>query len=298
MLWADQKDVVCRTIPNRSQQPRDQFDESPRLLKLLVFLEKRDDVFESRVERISRCDLICNRLGTTIGDLGLGCFLQFFPVCVGNVVDLGSVRQRLEKALPKDVVDFVGGEVDGGNVALGTAEFLSGIVEGAIDQGAAGLVRCIKVRDDNADVGFLAGSSQEVGKGARGNIGDGSGPDWPGCKVFEVGWELIQQDENRIFAFKQLEPCFFVRGLGTGRPEFLEQVRFAELLGDFAPEEMRRAVSAIEGGHMGASEHLRISIAPAVLLPESRILGQQTESNQQMGFASAHCLFEMEHGLS
>jgi hypothetical protein len=140
MLRSDQENVVRFAFPNRAQQTGHQLDQTARLLELLILLEERDDVFQARMERVGGGDFIGDCLGAAIGDLGLGCFLQLFAVGVRDVVDLGSIGQGFEKALTEDVVDFVVGEVNWGDRALGTPEFLPSIVEGAIDERAARLI--------------------------------------------------------------------------------------------------------------------------------------------------------------
>ena len=122
MLRADQEDIVGLAIPDRPEQARNQLDQAAGLLELLVFLEQGDDVLEPRVERIGRGDLVGDRLGATVGGLGLGGLFQLAAKGVGDVVDLGFVGKRLEEALAKDVVDLVGGQVDGRDVALLAAE--------------------------------------------------------------------------------------------------------------------------------------------------------------------------------
>ena len=76
VLRADEEDVVGLTLPDGPEQARDQLDQAARLLELLILLEQGDDVLEARMERIGGGDFVRNRLGTAIGDLGLGGFLQ------------------------------------------------------------------------------------------------------------------------------------------------------------------------------------------------------------------------------
>ena len=75
VLRADEKDVVGRAVPDRSKQARNQLDQATCLLELLILLKEGDDVLETRVERVGRCNLIGNCFGTTVRGLGLGRFL-------------------------------------------------------------------------------------------------------------------------------------------------------------------------------------------------------------------------------
>ena len=77
----------------------------------------------------------------------------------------------------------------------------------------------------------------------------------------------------------------------------MEHVGLAELLRNFAPEEMRWAVATIESGHASGVEHRGVGIAAAILLAQGWVLGQQAEADEQVGFAAAHGLLEMEDGL-
>ena len=92
MLWPDEKNIVGLAIPDGAQEARDEFDEAASLLELFVLLEESDDVFEARVERIGGGDFIGDGFRATIGDLGLGRFLQFLAVGVRDVVDFRLVR--------------------------------------------------------------------------------------------------------------------------------------------------------------------------------------------------------------
>ena len=91
VLRADEEDVVGLAVPDRAQQAGDQFDQAAGLLELLVLLEERDDVLEARVERIGGGNLVGDRLGAAVGDLGLGGFLQLPAVGFGDVVNFGLV---------------------------------------------------------------------------------------------------------------------------------------------------------------------------------------------------------------
>ena len=297
VLRTDEKHVVRFAFPHGAQQTRNEFDEAAGLLELLVLLEERDDVFQARVKRIRGGNLVGDGFRTAIGDLGLRGFLQFFPVGVGDVVDRGGVGKLGEEAFAEDVVDFVGGEVHGRDVALAAAQFLFGIFQCLDDERTAGLVGGMEVGNDDADVGFLAGGSQEACERTSGNIGDGARANWAGGEVLEVRRHFIQQDEDGFFADEEFEPGFFVGRLRTGGPEFLEHVGLAELLRNFAPEEMRWAVATIESGHASGVEHRGVGIAAAILLAQGWVLGQQAEADEQVGFAAAHGLLEMEDGL-
>ena len=79
----------------------------------------------------------------------------------------------------------------------------------------------------------------------------------------------------------QLHPCRFVRRAGAVRPELGEHFRLAELVGDLAPEEVVGVISAVEGGGDGFVESRRVDSPAAILLAKLRILGQQTESDEQ-----------------
>ena len=69
------------------------------------------------------------------------------------------------------------------------------------------------------------------------------------------------------FAFEELEPVLFIRGLGTARPEGLELLTLAELIGDLAPKEMVWVVAAVEG-----SEFSRVVNALAWSIPPQYVL--------------------------
>ena len=197
MLRADQEDVVGLAVPDRPEQTRNQLDQAAGLLELLVLLEERDDVLEPRVERVGRGDLVGDRLGAAVGGLGLGGLFQLAAEGVGDVVDLGLVGQRLEKALAQDVVDLVGREIDRRDVAFLAAEFGAGVFERAIDELGAGVVGRGEVGDDDADVLLLAGRGEQIGEGAGGDVGDGAVADLLRVEVVEVRRHLIEQDEDR-----------------------------------------------------------------------------------------------------
>ena len=90
---------------------------------------------------------------------------------------------------------------------------------------AAGVVGGRKVGDDDADVLLLAGGRQQVGEGARGDVGDGAIAHLLGVEVVEVRRHLIEQDEDGLVALEELEPVLFVRRLGPAGPERPELIR-------------------------------------------------------------------------
>src|ERR1019366_1173957 len=105
----------------------------------------------------------------------------------------------------------------------------------------------IEVGNNHTDVGLLAGGGQEVGECAGGDVRHGACADRAGGEVFEVGRHFIQQAEDGVFAFEQFGASPFLRGPPAGKPTILATGGPAELLGDVAPEEVRRAVAAVEG---------------------------------------------------
>ena len=185
-------------------------------------------------------DLVGDRLGAAVGGLGLGGFFQLAAEGFGDVADLGLVGKRFEEALAQDVVDLVGGEVDRRDVALLAAELGARVFECAVDELGAGVVGRGEIGDDDADVLLLAGGRQQIGEGAGGDVGDGAVAHLLRVEVVEVGRHLVEQDEDGLIAFEELEPVLFVRRLGTAGPESLELLALAELIGDLAPEESGR----------------------------------------------------------
>ena len=234
-------------LPDRSQQPRHQFDQTAGLLELLVLLEQRDDVLEPRVEGIGRGNLVGDGLGATVGRLGLGGLFQLAAERLSDVFDLSLVGQGLEQPLAQDVVNLVGGKIDRRDVAFLAAEFCACVFQRPVDQLGTRVVGRREVGNDDADVLLLARRREQIGKGPRGDVGDGAVADLLRVEVVEVRRHLIEQNENRLIAIEELEPVLLIRGLGAACPERLELVALAELIGDLAPEEVVWIVAAVEG---------------------------------------------------
>ena len=87
------KTSLACALPDGLEQAGDQLDQAARLLELLVLLEQGDDVLEPRMERIGGGDLVGDRLGAAVGGLGLGGLFQLAAEGVGDVFDLGLVRE-------------------------------------------------------------------------------------------------------------------------------------------------------------------------------------------------------------
>lgn len=98
-------------------------------------------------------------------------------------------------------------------------------------------------------------------------------------------------------AFQQLEPRFFVRGLGSCGPIFLKHISLAQLLGNFAPKEVGGTVPAIEGSHPGRIKGKRIHVAAQIVFPEALVFCQQSETDEEVGFTTTHGLLQVENGL-
>ena len=111
-------------------------------------------------------------------------------------LDLGLVGQRREEALAEDVVDLVGGEIHRRDVAFLPAQLGARVFEGAVDEPGAGVVGGGEVGDDDADVLLLAGSREQVGEGAGGDVGDGAVAHLLRVEVVEIRRHLVEQDED------------------------------------------------------------------------------------------------------
>jgi hypothetical protein len=155
-----------------------------------------------------------------------------------------------------------------------------------------------EVGDHHAEVGLLAGGRERVGEGARGDVGDRAVANLLGVEVVEVGRHLIEQDEDGLSAVKQRQPVLLIRSLGTIGLKRLELFALAELIGDCAPEAVVRVVAPTEGGDVGRVERLGVQAIAAMLQTQRRVLGQQTEADQQVRLPTAHGLLEMEDSLA
>ncbi len=113
----------------------------------------------------------------------------------------------------------------------------------------------------------------------------------------EVGRHFIKQDENGFIAFEQLEPVFFIRGFRAGCPKRTETISFAKLACDFTPEKMIRIVPAVKCGDIGTYEGSCLWNPPAVSFSKFRMSGKKTESDQKVGFTTAHGLFQVKNCL-
>ncbi len=297
VLRADEKDVVGLALPDGAKEARNQLDEAARLLELLILLEEGDDILEARMERVGGGDFVGDGFGAAVGDFGLAGFFQLLAIGGGDVGNLRLVGHGFEEPLAEDVINFIGGEVDGGDVALLPAEFLTGVLEGAIDEPDAGVVGGREVGDHDADVGLLAGRGEEVGERARGDIGDGPVADLLGIEVVKIRRHFIEQDEDGLVTFEELQPVLLLGRFGTGRPERLELVALAELVGDFAPEEVVGIIAAIEGGDVGDGERIGVADSAAVVLAKFGMPGEKAEADEQVGLAAAHRLLQVEDGL-
>ena len=198
VLRADEEDVIGLALPDGLEQTGDQLDQAARLLELLVFLEQGDDVLQARMERVGGGDLVGDGLGPAAGRLGLGGFFQLPAEGVGDVLDLGLVGQRREEALAQDVVDLVRGEIHRRDVAFLAAELGARVFEGAVDEPRAGVIGRGEVGDDDADILLLAGGREQVGEGARGDVGDRAVAYLLRVEVVEVGRHLVEQDEDGL----------------------------------------------------------------------------------------------------
>jgi len=69
------------------------------------------------------------------------------------------------------------------------------------------------------------------------------------------------------------------------------------LVGDFAPEEVVRAVAPVERRDVRALESVRVRHAPGIPRSQLRGLREEPESHQQVGLAATHSLLEMKDGL-
>ena len=297
VLGPDQEDVVVLALPHGSEQARDELEQPPGLLELFVLLEQRHQVLEPRVERIGGGDLVGDRFGAALCRFRFGRFAEFRAVGARDVGYLRVGGQAREEVLAQNVVNFVGGEVDRRDAALLAAELGAGIVERAVDEGASGVVGGGQIRDDDADIALLAGGGEEVREGAGRDVGDGAVAHGLGVEIVEVRRHLVEEDQDRALTVEQLEPVLLVRRLRTRRLEVAECVALAELVGDLAPEEVVRAVAAVEGGDGGALERVDMLGARAVAISERRMFGQQADADEQVRLATSHGLLEVEHGL-
>ncbi len=114
----------------------------------------------------------------------------------------------------------------------------------------------------------------------------------------EVRGHLIEKDEDGLVTTEQADPGFFIRGLGSGSPEVLKEFRFPELLGYLTPEVVMRIVPAVESGDSGNIKGGHIGYFGTIGGTEGRMLCQQPESHEQVGFTAAHRLLQVEDCLA
>ena len=174
------------------------------------------------------------------------------------------------------------------------AKLLAGIKQRALNQGPTLGVRGIQVRDHHAHVRELARSAEHVGKGAGGNVGDGTGTSSARAQVLEVWRQLVQQDEGGLVGLEQAGPVGLIGGLGARNPEPLEGLALAQLVGDFTPQIVLRAVASVEGHHTGVREGVDVRNVSAILVPQVLVLGSQTSAHNQVSLTATHGLLEVE----
>ena len=90
----------------------------------------------------------------------------------------------------------------------------------------------------------------------------------------EIGWHLVQQDEDRLVAFKEVEPIPFVRRFRAAVPKDTELFPLPQLVGDFTPEEVIGVVTAVESGNVGTAKGVGVGDAGGICLPQFRMSGQ------------------------
>lgn len=93
VLWADKEDIVTFALPDGSQESRNQLDQTTGLLELFIFFEEGDNVLESRVERISRLNLVGNCFCATISNLGLGSLFKLSAIGIRDIGNFGFIRE-------------------------------------------------------------------------------------------------------------------------------------------------------------------------------------------------------------
>ena len=99
VLRSNQKHIVRLAIPDRPEQTGNQFDQSARLLELLVLLEQCNDVLKPRVKGIGCGDLVGNRFRAAISGLRFGGLFQLAAESFRNITNLGFVGKRLKRRL-------------------------------------------------------------------------------------------------------------------------------------------------------------------------------------------------------
>ena len=296
MLGANQVHLIV-AFPDRLEQARHELHQAPGLLELLVFLEQGYQLLEAWVERIGLDDLIGQSFGAAGDDLRLCCLAQGLTVLGGDIFDNGRIRELHEQALAKDVVDFVACQVNRSDGLFLPAQLFTGVQQGALNQSPTFCIGCLKVGDNDADVLELASSTQHVGKRARGNVRYGAGTERLSAQNLEIRRHFVEQDERWLFGLEQADPGRLVRRVRPLDPVFLECVRRAKLVGNFAPEVVDRAVTTVEGDYPGGTEGAAGRDVRAVLLAQVRVFGDQACAHYQVSLTAAHRLFEVENRI-
>jgi len=272
VLRPDEEHIVGLSLPDGLEQTRYQLDQPARLLELFILLEQRDDILETRVKGIGRGNLVGDGFRAAIGRFGFGGLFQLTAERLGDVANLGLVRQRLEQPFTQDVVDFIGGQIDRRNAPLLSSQFRTGVFESPVDQLGPRVISRRQIGNHDADVFLFSRRRQQTGKGPRGDIGHGAITDLLSVEIVEVRRHFIQQDEDRLVAIEQLEPILLVGSFRPSGPKRLELISLVELIGDLTPKEVIRIVPAIERGGASALEGRSMWHSRAVSLAKFGVL--------------------------
>ncbi len=91
------------------------------------------------------------------------------------------------------------------------------------------VVGCVQVGNDDADVGFVFRSHEQIRKGGSYDVGDGTVPEGLRIVVVEIGRKLVKQyEDGGINGAEELKPCGSVRRLHAGEPVVLADGRKAD----------------------------------------------------------------------
>ena len=85
------------------------------------------------MEGIGDGNFIGDGFRSSAGGFRLGRLGQFAAKGIGNIFNLRLVGQGFEQALAEDVVDFVGSEVNRGDIPLLPPQLRAGIGQGTVD---------------------------------------------------------------------------------------------------------------------------------------------------------------------
>ena len=290
---------VMAGIPDPRHDDPHQADQPAGLLEALVLPKAAVEVADGGMERIRLGDLGGELLGRGVRHVHLPGLAYGFRIRIRDLFDLRLVRKGLEDALAEDPVELVRVHADRLQIHRGAAGLRLQVVERGDDPRRPCAVGRLEIGDHQTDVAQLLppDRDQEVRQRGGGHRGEVRVADALRGRVDEVGWQLVQHDDER-FAPEQVHPRRLARR-GEGRVVVVELLLPAELPGDGAPDAERCvALAPGEGDHADRAEiGIRRVEAAHDPGPVLGVPGQQAEREEVVGLAAAHGLGQLEHAL-